>query len=232
MCIKLFPSGETYRICNSDNGLKLMTPNDEPSAVYWLNESLYLNITNRCSNNCWFCFRNYRKGVGSFNLKLKEDPSAAAIKAELQEALSRKSWREVVFCGFGEPTERLDLLLEIAQWMKSHSPNVSVRLDTNGHGCAFNPRKDVAKDLKAAGISKVSVSLNGWDEESYCENCRPTIAIAFQTVLEFIKRAKAAELDVEVSAVRMPELDISKVKAIADSLGVPFRIRDYVPCFW
>jgi cyclic pyranopterin phosphate synthase len=199
--------------------------------VYWLGNSLYLNITNRCSNNCWFCFRNYKQGVGGFNLKLKDEPTATTVIAELEEALARRRWSEAVFCGFGEPTERLDILLEIAQWIKKRCPNLEIRLDTNGHGYALNKGRDVAKELKAAGIGKVSVSLNGHDEVSYGENCRPTFVGAFETVLVFVRKAKG-ETDVEVSAVRMPEVDLEKVKAVADALGVKLRVRDYIPCFW
>jgi molybdenum cofactor biosynthesis enzyme MoaA len=54
----------------------------------------------------------------------------------------------------------------------------------------------------------------------------------FAAVLEFVKKAKEAGLDVEVSAVRMPEVDMEKVGAVAESLSVPLRIRDYIPCFW
>ena len=149
---------------------------------------------------------------------------------ELEEVLALKRWNEVVFCGFGEPTERLDVLLEVARWIRQRCPNVPIRLDTNGHGYALNKGRDVAKELKAAGISKTSVSLNGHDEVSYGENCRPAFAGAFETVLDFIRKAKS-EMDVEISAVRMPEVDLQKVKALADSLNAKFRVRDYIPCF-
>jgi TatD family-associated radical SAM protein len=206
---------------------------EKPRTVYWMDNSLYLNITNRCSNNCWFCFKNFKQGVGGFNLKLKEEPTTATVIAELEEALAMRSWSEVVFCGFGEPTERLDVLLEVVRWIKNHcSKPLAVRLDTNGHGYALNKGRDVTKELKAAGVNKVSVSLNGNNEETYSENCRPTFSGGFEAVLEFVKKAKESELEVEVSAVRMPEVDIQKVKAVAESLGVPFRIREYIPCFW
>ncbi len=209
-----------------------MARDEKPRTVYWLDNNLYLNITNRCSNNCWFCFRNFKQGVGGFNLKLKEEPTAATVIAELQEALAMRNWSEVVFCGFGEPTERLDLLLEVAQWIKQRYPRILIRLDTNGHGYVLNKGRDVAKELKAAGVSKVSVSLNGHNEETYGENCRSKFTGAFEVVLEFVTKAKKAELEVEVSAVRMPEVDTRKVKAIAESMGVPFRIREYIPCYW
>ncbi len=209
-----------------------MSQNSKPAAVYWLDNSLYLNITNQCSNNCWFCFRNYKQGVGGFNLKLKEEPTAAEVISELEQVLPSRRWSEVVFCGFGESTTRLDLLLEMARWIKTRYPAVPIRLDTNGHGYALNPNRDVAGELETAGVSKVSVSLNGHNEETYSENCRPAFKGAFEAVLDFVRKAKAAGLEVEVSAVRMPEVDIQKVKAVADELGAPFRIRDYVPCFW
>jgi TatD family-associated radical SAM protein len=206
---------------------------EKPRIAYWLDNSLYLNITNRCSNNCWFCFRNFKQGVGGFNLKLKKEPTTAEVKAELEVALGLRRWSEVVFCGFGESTARLDVLLEVARWIRERSGGVvPIRVDTNGHGYALNKGRDVARELRDAGVNNVSVSLNGHDEASYVENCRPEFSSGFAAVLEFIKKSKTVGLNVEVSAVRMPEVNIKKVRAIAKSLGVPLRIRDYIPCFW
>ncbi len=209
----------------------MLVANENPRTVYWLGNSLYLNITNRCSNNCWFCFRNFKQGVGGFNLKLKEEPTAAIVIAELEEALAGRRWSEVVFCGFGEPTERLDLLLEVTRWIRKRCPIMPIRLDTNGHGALLNKGRQVAKELKAAGVTSASVSLNGYNEETYRENCRSEFPGAFEAVLEFVRAAKP-EIEVEVSVVRMPEVDLEKVKAVADALGVKFRVRDYIPCFW
>jgi cyclic pyranopterin phosphate synthase len=203
----------------------------KPRIVYWLDNSLYLNITNQCSNSCWFCFRNFKRGVGGFNLKLEREPTTAEVKAELEEAWVLKRWDEVVFCGFGEPTARLDVLLEVARWIRERCGG-PIRLDTNGHGYMSNKGRDVAEELRVAGVSSVSVSLNGYDEASYAENCRPEFNGGFAAVLDFVKKAKTAGLEVEVSAVRMPEVDVEKVGAVAESLGVPLRVRDYTPCFW
>ena len=84
-----------------------------------MENKLYLNITNRCSNCCFFCLKNFKRGVAGFNLKLAEEPSFEQITGELDEVLNMRNWSEVVFCGFGEPTERLDLLLEIARGLGS-----------------------------------------------------------------------------------------------------------------
>jgi cyclic pyranopterin phosphate synthase len=206
---------------------------EKPRTVYWLDNSLYLNITNRCSNNCWFCFRNFKQGVGGFNLKLEREPTTAEVKAELEVALALRRWGEVVFCGFGEPTARLDVLLEVARWIRKRcGGSVPIRVDTNGHGYVLNEGRDVAQELRTAGVRKVSVSLNGHDEASYAENCRPMFGGGFAAVVGFIKKAKMAGLGVEVSAVRMPEVDVEKVGAVAKSLGVPLRVRGYIPCFW
>jgi TatD family-associated radical SAM protein len=212
---------------------KSVVRKEKPSVVYWLDNSLYLNITNKCSNKCWFCIRNFRQGVGGFNLKLEKEPAAAEVKAALEDVLALRHWDEVVFCGFGEPTARLDVLLEVTRWIRQRrGSSIPIRVNTNGHGYVLNKGIDVASELRAAGVSKVSVSLNGHDEASYAENCRPTCAGGFAAVLDFIKKAKMAGLDVEVSAVRMPEVDLEKVRVVADELGVPLRVREYIPCFW
>ncbi|MBN1358021.1 radical SAM protein [Candidatus Bathyarchaeota archaeon] len=210
-----------------------MVRGEKPRIVYWLDNSLYLNITNRCSNRCWFCIRNFKTGVGGFNLKLEREPTIDEVKAELEEALGLRRWSEVVFCGFGESTARLDVLLEVARWIRERCDgSIPIRVDTNGHGYVLNKGRNVAEELHDAGVRSVSVSLNGHDEESYAENCRPEFSGGFAAVLDFVKKAKKAGLDVEVSAVRMPEVNMEKVKAVAESLCVPLRIRDYIPCFW
>ena len=206
--------------------------NEKPRTVYWLDNTLYLNITNQCSNCCYFCLKRYRRGVGGFNLKLAHEPTVEEITAELAEVLHMRSWDGLVFCGFGEPTQRLDALLEVARWVRQHYGRLlQIRLDTNGHGYMLNAGRDVAAELKAAGVDKVSVSLNAGDRETYVEICKPNFPDAYEAVLEFIRRAKLV-LEVEVTAVRLPEVDLLKVQAVADGLGVVFKVREYIPCFF
>jgi TatD family-associated radical SAM protein len=141
-------------------------------------------------------------------------------------------WDEVVFCGFGEPTEKLDVLLEVTRWLRRHNGRpLRVRVNTNGQGYLLNWGKDVIAELKAASVDKVSVSLNAGDKETYNEICKPNLADAYESVLDFIQKAKPV-LQVEVTAVRIPEVDIAKVQAIADKLGVKLRIREYIACFY
>jgi len=201
-----------------------------PSIVYWLGDNLYLNITNRCSNNCYFCFRRFKNGIEGFNLKLRREPSPREVIKELEAVINRKSWREVVFCGFGEPLERLDCLLEVTRWIKKHSGKV-VRIDTNGQGHLLNRERDVVKELKEAGVDKVSVSLNAHNEETYNRICKPQFQNSFEHVLEFVEKAKG-ELETEITAVTIPEVNVTKVRQLAANMGVRFRVRKYIPCFW
>jgi TatD family-associated radical SAM protein len=205
---------------------------ENPRTVYWLDNTLYLNITNQCSNCCYFCLKRYRRGVGGFNLKLAEEPSVGQITAELAEVLHMRSWDGLVFCGFGEPTERLDALLEVVRWVRQNFGRpLQIRIDTNGHGYVLNADRDVAAVLKSAGVDKVSVSLNAGDRETYIDICKPTFPEAYEAVLDFILKAKLV-LAVEVTAVRLPEVDLAKVQTVADGLGVVFKVREYIPCFY
>ena len=209
-----------------------MSQNHKPKTVYWLDNILYLNITNRCSNNCYFCFKRYKQGVGGFNLKLTHEPTVEEITTELDEVLRIRSWDGLVFCGFGEPMERLETLLEVVRWARKHYGRpLKIRVDTNGHGFVLNPGKDVVMELKAAGVEKVSVSLNAGDRETYLEICRPTFPEAYEAVHDFVRKAKLL-LEVEVTAVRLPEVDLVKAQAVADSLGVKLKVREYIPCFY
>jgi len=205
--------------------------NRKASIVYWLGNNLYLNITNRCPNNCYFCFRKFKNGIQEFNLKLEKEPTAQEVIEELRQAINRKNWSEVVFCGFGEPLERLNLVLEVTRWIKKHFLK-AVRVDTNGQGYLLNKGRDVIQELRDAGVDKVSVSLNAPNKEIYNQICKPVFEDAYENVIEFIKKAKEAGLETEATAVTIPEIEITKVKELAETLGAKFSVREYIPFFW
>lgn len=170
--------------------------------------------------------------MNGFRLKLAQEPSVAQVITELKEVIYMRKWEELVFCGFGEPTERLDVLLEVTRWIRQHfSHPLAIRVNTNGHGYALNRNRDLAKELRAAGVNKVSVSLNAGDKKTYNEVCKPKIDNAYSEVLEFITKVKK-ELEVEVTAVATPEVNLQKIMAVAEKLDVKFRLREYIPCFW
>jgi cyclic pyranopterin phosphate synthase len=203
----------------------------DSSIVYWLGNSLYLNITNMCSNSCYFCFRKFKTGIKEFNLKLEKEPTTEEVIEELQKVVSRNNWSEVVFCGFGEPLERLDLVLEVSRWLKKHCWKTD-RIDTNGQGYLLNKGRDVVRELKEAGVDKVSISLNAHNKETYNQICNPVFEDAFETVLEFIKRAKEEGMEIEATAVTIPEVEITKVKELAERMEVKFAVRQHIPFFW
>ena len=202
----------------------------KPSVVYWLGDNLYLNITNRCSNNCYFCFRRYKSGINGFNLRLREEPTLSQIIDELQNFISRRSWKEVVFCGFGEPLERLDRVIEVTKWIKKRFP-ITVRIDTNGQAYLLNKGRNIIGELKEAKVDRISVSFNAHNKETYNYICKPKFENSYQSVLDFVEEAREY-FDIEITVVNIPEVDISKVKEIAGKMGVEFRLREYQPCFW
>jgi len=201
------------------------------SIVYWLGDNLYLNVPNQCSNNCYFCFRNYKSGVNGFRLKLTYEPTTSEVISHVKDVINKRQWKEIVFCGFGEPLMRLDAVLEVTRWLKQYHAAIAVRVDTNGQAQLFNKGRNVIDELKKAGVDKVSVSLNAHNQQIYDQICKPKFENAYTAVFDFIKAAKA-EFDTEVTAVTIPEADLPKIGQIASDLGVRFRKRDYVPCFW
>jgi len=201
-----------------------------PSIVYWLGEKLCLNITNRCSNNCYFCFRKYRNGIDRFNLRLVSEPTVADVVKRIAVLLHKAQWREIVFCGFGEPLTRLDTVLEVTKQVKLMS-SAPIRIDTNGQAYLTNKDRNVVEELKEAGVDKISVSLNAHNKETYNLVCKPSFENAFDKVLEFICKASAC-FDTEITTVTIPEVNISEIEELARSLGVKFRLRQYEQFFW
>jgi TatD family-associated radical SAM protein len=197
------------------------------SFVYWYKGNLYLNITNKCSNNCYFCIRNFRDGISGFRLKLDHEPSSCEVIQELQNVINRSHWPEVVFCGFGEPTERIDEVLEVCRWIKKYHHNI-VRLDTNGHGSLLNPGRNVLEELREEGMDKMSVSVNAYSQDLYNRICRPTFENAFDSVLEFVEKSKSM-FDIEITYVALPEVDRIKMEELAKNMKVKLRERPYLP---
>jgi TatD family-associated radical SAM protein len=201
----------------------------KPSVVYWLGDSLYLNITNECPNECYFCFRKYKSGINGFNLKLKKEPTSDQIVKELRNFVYGRPWKEIVFCGFGEPLARLDHVLEVTRWIKKNL-FATVRIDTNGQAYLLNRSRNVVEELKEVGVDKISVSLNAHNEETYNYVCKPKFRGAYKSVLRFIEKA-TKKFEVEITTVTIPEVNISRIEEIAKKFGVRFRRREYQPCF-
>lgn len=196
--------------------------------VYEIGDSLYVNLTNRCSCSCTFCLREEGDGAhGSDTLWLEREPSAQEV-LDAMAALDMSRYKEVVFCGFGEPTEALDVLLEVARGVKERW-ELPVRINTNGQGSLIAGR-DIVDDL-AQTVDALSISLNTPDSEEYLALTRSRYGEnAYPAMLEFAKRAAAAGMDVTLTTVGTtitPEEE-ARCQEICDSLGVNYRIRPFV----
>ena len=189
--------------------------------AYPIRDSLYLNITNRCSNACVFCVRNYTDFVKGHNLRLNQEPTFSEVISAMD---GLEKYREVVFCGYGEPTIRLDLLKEVARYLKSK--NVQVRLNTNGQGNLINRRNIVAELVGL--IDVVSVSLNVDNGEKYDRLCKSKFGEnTFEKVIDFMKECRKRQLKTIITVLDIPEVDLKRCEKIAGELGVELRVRHY-----
>jgi TatD DNase family protein len=192
------------------------------SIAYRIRNSLYLNITNRCSNRCSFCAKFDDFTVKGHFLKLDHEPSAAEVLAAVGDDLA--AYDEVVFCGYGEPLLRLDLIREVAATLKEKG--CRIRINTDGQANLVYGR-NILPEL-AGLVDCISVSLNAADAATYAKLCNtPFGAAGFQGVCDFLRTAKEYIPIVVATAVTVPGLDVTAVKALAESLDVEFREREY-----
>jgi TatD DNase family protein len=186
--------------------------------TYRIRDSLYLNITNRCTNKCSFCIRFRSDFVKGHRLRLKEEPTPEEIIDAIGDP---KDYEEVVFCGYGEPLMRLDEVKRVAAWVKEHGGRV--RVNTNGHGNLIH-RRNILPELEGL-VDTISVSLDAQDSATYDKLCAPAFPGAFDEVLNFIREAKKHIPDVQATVVEMEGVDVEKCKAIADELSIKLRVR-------
>lgn len=191
---------------------------DRAEIAYKIRDSLYLNITNRCTNKCSFCMKFRSDYVKGHRLRLAHEPTEEEIKSAIGDP---KEFKEIVFCGYGEPLQRLDTVKNIARWVKEMGG--IVRINTNGHGNLIHKR-NIVPELKGI-VDSISISLDAHDEETYNRICKPAFTNAFIEILQFTKQAKEVIPEVVISVVTMEGVDIEKCRGIAEELGVPLRIR-------
>jgi len=186
--------------------------------TYNIRDSLYLNITNRCTNACDFCIRNQTSFVKGHNLRLEREPSADELIKVVNDP---KKYKEIVFCGYGEPTLRLDVIKAVAGELKKKG--AKIRVVTNGHGDLIHGRR-IAKELSGV-VDRVSVSLNADTKEIYDKFCKPEFPAAYEAIKAFTKDCVAHGIEVEMTCLDLPGTDAKKCAAIARSLGANFRPR-------
>ena len=200
--------------------------------TYEYEGALYVNLTNRCDCACVFCLRhNGHKGsIYADDLWLDHEPTVDEALADFRRR-DLSQYREIVFCGFGEPMYRADDICAIVDALKAEFPNLPpVRINTNGHANLIHGR-DVTPDLTGR-IDTVSISLNGSNAAEYCAVTQPKDGeAAWEAMLDFTRRCAKAVPRVVMTIVdkdKTPQ-DIENCRALAQSLGATLRVRAYIP---
>ena len=198
--------------------------------TYIVEDKLYVNITNKCSNRCEFCIRNNGDGAyGSDSLWLESEPTREEI---LDSVFSHdlNEFPELVFCGYGEPTYRLDDAVFVAKEVKKKYPCIKVRINTNGQSDLILGR-NTAPDYEGA-FDVVSISLNTPTADRYQEICHSVYGKeSFDALLAFAGEVKNYVPTVCLSAVKetLTDEEIELCRLISQRLGVTLRLRDYIP---
>lgn len=197
--------------------------------VYLLENKIYINLTNSCTNNCVFCIRDIKEDVVGADLFLNNENVKSSDVISQLEKLKDNLSSEIIFCGYGEPMLKLDIIKEVAMYLKEKYPNIILRVNTNGHANLVYKR-NVLPELKGL-IDKFSVSLNGENEQVYNELSKPNIENAYQGVKDFISEAVKQGFDTTATIVtgyKNYKVDIQKCIEITNNLGAKFRERPWI----
>jgi TatD family-associated radical SAM protein len=191
--------------------------------TYKYNGSLYVNLTNKCILRCTYCIKHKWKGkFRGYDLFLKKEPSAAMV---IKAIGNPKNYKEIIFCGYGEPLLKLKELIKTAEWVKKKGGKVRVNTSGNAN---LHYKKNIVPKLEGL-VDAVSISLNGCNEKDYLKLNRPLHGKqAFKAVLEFVKESKKYIPEVTITTVELPGAKIGKCRQLAKKLGVNFRTRPYL----
>lgn len=195
--------------------------------VYELDKKIYINLTNRCTNECIFCLRQDKDDVCGQELWLdSEDFTSEDVIEQLKKFnLSL----EVIFCGYGEPMLKFEVLRQVAKYIKETYPEIKIRVNTNGHA-NFIYKKNVVPELVGL-VDEFSVSLNASNSEEYDELSQPKFENAYEEVKKFIKCSADAGIETVASIVdgyKGRRLDVEKCREIAEGLGAKLRVREWI----
>ena len=189
--------------------------------AYPIRNSLYLNITDRCTLECQFCPKHTSQGpvVHDFDLSLDHRPDTDEIIDAIGDPAD---YEEIVFCGFGEPTLRFKVLIAVARWIKEHGGKT--RVNTDGLANLVNKR-NVLPEMQGL-IDSLSVSMNAQNPEIYARHCQPALPGSWQAMLNFLQQAPKYIPQVTATAIDGLEgVDIAACEQLATQRGVEFRRR-------
>jgi TatD family-associated radical SAM protein len=201
--------------------------NRKDTYVYTLDGNLYINLTNKCSNGCDFCVRNERTSYyGNYLWLKKGDPTVEKVIAQANGFGDLKRFKEVVFCGFGEPTYKVAEMVALCDFF--HEKGLKTRLNTNGQGNLINKR-DIVPELKGK-IDFVNISLNASCAEKYQKICRSQFGEnGFQGLIDFARQCRVNGVACRFSIVDcIGEEEVEACKRLAASVNVPLYVRDYI----
>ncbi|MFA4859006.1 MAG: TatD family nuclease-associated radical SAM protein [Candidatus Margulisiibacteriota bacterium] len=199
--------------------------------TYKIGNALYLNITNRCTNQCTFCIRYISKIFnGAHPLWLTQEPTEEELLKEIGDPTQ---YDEIVFCGYGEPLIRLELVKSLCKKIaaaretgRSAARSPKIRINTNGSANLFHQR-NILPELDGL-VDEMHISLNAENAQKYAAICRPTYGEkAYPALLEFAREAKNHIPAVTFSVVDLPDIDKAACQRIANELGIGFRVRPY-----
>lgn len=191
-------------------------------------DTVYVNLTNACTNSCVFCLREQKDDV--CGLEMWHDDNYTLQDVINQFETFKPAPKQVVFCGFGEPFLKKDMMKEFAMYIRKNYPKIKIRVNTNGHANAIY-QTNIAEEFKDL-LDEVSVSLNSDNAKEYQEICRPKIENAYEEVKKFISACNNAGIKTTASIVtgfdNSHDININKCEKIAHDLGAEFRNREFI----
>ena len=212
----------------SDNGnfINLKNITIEEMESNGIKKNIYVNLTNRCPCACTFCLRQTKKMLESNSLWLEKEPTVDEVISEF-ESIDINLYDEIIFCGFGKPTERLDAIIEVSKYIKDRNPKIPIRINTNGLGDLIN-KKDIAPLLKGL-IDTVSISLNAPTAKKFYEITKSKFGIeSYDAMKKFAISCKSYIPNVVFTVVDcIGEEDIKASQKICDDLGIKLRVRPF-----
>lgn len=189
-------------------------------------ETVYVNLTNACTNSCVFCLREQKDDVCGAQMWHDDKFTLEDVIEQFNSFCTPK---QVVFCGYGEPFLKKDMMKSFAQYLRKNYPDIKIRVNTNGHANAVY-KYNVAEEFKDL-LDEASISLNSDNAEQYNEICQPKIENAYEEVKKFISACNKAGIKTVASIVTgfdEREINIENCKNIANSLGAEFRNREFI----
>lgn len=189
-------------------------------------ESIYVNITNKCPCSCSFCIRSSDKIKEFDDLWLKIEPTVQEVINEF-EKYNISKYKEVIFCGYGEPLTRLEAILEISNYLKKQK-NIKIRINTNGLGDLIN-EKEVAP-LLSKTIDSISISLNASNPEEYLKITKSKFGIeSYNALLKFALNCKKYIRDVRFTVVDViGEGEIKKCRELCEKININLKVRRFI----